>query len=164
MMPRLLASDNGLFDRFLLCLPCSIPVPLAQRIECSRRLKNTHLTSFHKIYERIYGIHNAADKVEYRLTEESLDVYVRHMGENPDEAATSQAMGKKDDKNIIRLAAVIHLFFSMIDQALNQRSEAIPDEISAQTMHAAISLASYFEKQRAILRQVRYLILLLFIC
>ena len=152
-MPRLLSSDNGLFDRFLLCLPRASPLPLAQRMECSEELRNTHLSSFNKIYERIYGIHNTGDRVEYRLAREALNVYVRHMGGNAGDVQP-QATGRKDDKNIVRLAAVIHVFFSLIEQALDQRSEPIAQDIGPSTIQAAISLASYFEKQRAILRQV----------
>lgn len=155
IMPRLVADSNGLLDRFLICLPPTTHLPINDRIECSKTLKNS-LVSFDKLYERIYAKHNTADKIKYCLEEEALDIYVKHTShENSSPQETCSASGNaKDDKNIIRLAAVIHVLFTMIDQALNQGVEDIPTKISARTMTAAIALAGYFEKQRAILRQV----------
>ena len=48
----------------------------------------------------------------------------------------------------------MHVLFSVMEQALNQRIDEIPRKIPARTINAAIALSSYFEKQRAILVQV----------
>ena len=88
--------------------------------------------------------------------EEALDIYVRHNQNNqsPQDGADGNA---KNDKNIIRLAAIIHVFFNILEQALDQRVQEVPIKISARTLTAAIALAGYFEKQRAILKQVNTL-------
>ena len=126
------------------------------RIEASKKLKETNLTSLEKLYERIYAKHNNSDNVVYSLEEEALDIYVRHSQNNqsPQDGADGNA---KNDKNIIRLAAIIHVFFDILEQALDQRVQEVPIKISARTLTAAIALAGYFEKQRAILKQVNTL-------
>lgn len=157
VMPRLVANKNGLLDRFLISLPATAPVALSTRMENSRTLKNSNLSSFGRIYDKICGKHNTGDQVKYSLSDEALDVYVRHMGEryNSQEGAAGAA-NSKDDKNIVRLAAVMHVLFKVMEHALNQRTDDIPRKIRARTMNAAIALSNHFEKQRAILVQVRF--------
>ena len=109
-MPKLVSNSNGLLDRFLVCLPSAKSSPISERIEASKKLKETNLTSLEKLYERIYAKHNNSDNVVYSLEEEALDIYVRHSQNNqsPQDGADGNA---KNDKNIIRLAAIIHVFF-----------------------------------------------------
>lgn len=76
VMPRLVANKNGLLDRFLISLPATIPVALSTRMENSRTLKNSNLSSFGRIYDKICGKHNTGDQVKYSLSDEALDVYV----------------------------------------------------------------------------------------
>ena len=88
----------------------------------------------------------------YSLEEEALDIYVR---QNQNNLSSDSSEGNaKNDKNIIRLAAILQVFFNVLEQALDQRVQEISATIPAQTMTAAIALAGYFEKQRAILKQV----------
>ena len=126
-------------------------------MENSRILKNSNLSSFDRIYDKIYGEHNTGDQVKYSFSDEALHVYVRHMDEsdNSQEGAAGAA-NSKDDKNIVRLAAVMHVLFTVMKHALNQRTDAIPRKIPGSTMNAAIALSNYFEKQRAILVQVTF--------
>ena len=154
VMPKLVANNNGLLDRFLICLPSTAPVSISVRMESSRNLRNTNLSSFERLYERIYAKHNTGDRVKYCLSREALDVYVRHMGENQTQEGAAANGHSKDDKNIIRLAAVMHVLYAVIGQALNQRTDDIPDKISESTLNEAIALSGYFEKERAILQQV----------
>ena len=86
-----------------------------------------------------------------------------HTSSSPDGQGISQPLhdqlqdssnNAKDDKNNIRLAAIIHVLCTLIELCLNQDAGDAPRKISARTMSAAIALAGYFEKQRAILRQV----------
>lgn len=154
-MPRLVANNNGLLDRFLILLPATTPVALSTRMDNSKILRYSNLSSFDRIYDKIYAKHNTGDQVQYSLSHEALDVYVRHMGENIPQEGAARAANSKDDNNIIRLAAVMHVLFSVMNQALNQRNDDIPKKIPTSTMNAAIALSSYFEKQRAILLQVR---------
>lgn len=155
IMPRLVTDSNGLLDRFLICLPPTTHVPINNRMECSRRLKDTRLASFDKLYEKIFAKHNTGEQTKYSLEEEALDMYVKHTNDENSSPQEDGGVGNaKDDKNIVRLAAVIHVLFTMIYQALNQSAEDLPGRISARTMSAAIALAGYFGKQRAILRQV----------
>lgn len=154
IMPRMVANDNGLLDRFLISLPSTAPVSISARMEGSRNLRNTNLTSFERLYERPYAKHNTADRVKYGLSQEALHVYIRHMSDSESQAVTATSGHSKDDKNIIRLAAVMHVLYSVMEEALNQRTEDIPSKISERTLNEAIALSSYFEKQRAILQQV----------
>ena len=155
-MPRLVANNNGLLDRFLFCLPSTIPVTISERMESSRNLRNTNLTSFDRLYDKIYAKHNTGDKVKYCLSQEALDVYITHVGDSPSQEDAATGGHSKDDKNIIRLAAVLHVLYSVMEQALNQRMEDIPDKIPERTLNEAIALSGYFEKERAILQQVGF--------
>ena len=152
VMPKLVSNSNGLLDRFLLCLPLVKSATMSERIEASKKLRETNLTSLEKLYERIYAKHNNSDKVIYSLEEEALEIYVFHSQNNL--SSDSSEGNAKNDKNIIRLAAIIHVFFNALEQALDQRVQEVSTKISAQTLTAAIALAGYFEKQRAILKQV----------
>ena len=102
IMLRMVANDNGLLDRFLISLPSTAPMSISARMEGSRKLRNTNLTSFERLYERIYAKHNTADRVKYGLSQEALDVYIRHMSDSKSQAVTSTSGHSKDDKNIIR--------------------------------------------------------------
>ena len=132
---------------------------MSERIEASKKIRETNLTSLEKLCERIYAKHNNSNKVIYSL-EEALEIYVFHSQNNL--SSDSSEGNAKNDKNIIRLAAIIHVFFNVLEQALDQRVQEVSTKISAQTLTAAIALAGYFEKQRAILKQVyTYLIIAL---
>ena len=48
----------------------------------------------------------------------------------------------------------MHVLYSVMEEALNQRNEDIPRKISERTLNEAIVLSGYYEKQRAILQQV----------
>lgn len=151
IMPRMVANDNGLLDRFLICIPPTEPTSLETRRDSSAELKDTNLSSFDRIYEQIFSTHRKADKVKYELSAEALDIYVKHVGES------NCGNGKgntKDEKNIVRIAAVIHVLFTLIDQALSKTTGVVPVQINRHVINTAISLALYFEKQRAIIRQV----------
>lgn len=159
IMPRLVANNNGLLDRFLICMPSTAPVSISERMESSRNLRNANLSSFKRLYEKIYAKHNTGDKVKYCLSQEALDVYVTHMGDSYSQEGTATSGHSKDDKNIIRLAAVMHLLYSVMEQALNQRTKDIPNKIPVRTLNEAIALSGYFEKEWAILQQVGFLFL-----
>ena len=137
VMPRLVANNNGLLHRFLILLPATAPVALSTRMDNSKILRNFNLSSFDRIYDKIYAKHNTGDQVKYSLSHEALDVNVRHMGENIPLEGAARATNSKDDKNIIRLAAVMHVLFSVINQALYQRNDDIPKKIPTCTMNAA---------------------------
>ena len=124
---------------------------ISERIEASKKLKETNLTSLERIHERIYAKHNNSDKVIYSLEEEDLEIYVRNSQNNL--SSDSLEGNGENDKNIIRLDAIIHVFFNVLEQALNQRVQENSTKISSQTLTAAIALPGYFEKQRAILKQ-----------
>ena len=87
----------------------------------------------------------------YSLEEEDLEIYVRNSQNNL--SSDSLEGNGENDKNIIRLDAIIHVFFNVLEQALNQRVQENSTKISSQTLTAAIALPGYFEKQRAILKQ-----------
>lgn len=159
IMPRLVANNNGLLDRFRICMPSTAPVSISERMESSRNLRNANLSSFERLYEKIYAKHNTGDKVKYCLSQEALDVYVTHMGDSYSQEGTATSGHSKDDKNIIQLAAVMHLLYSVMEQALNQRTEDIPNKIPVHTLNEAIALSGYFEKEWAILQQVGFLFL-----
>ena len=71
--------------------------------EANKKLKETNLTFLEKLYERIYAKHNNRDNLVY-LLEGALDIYVHH----------SQNGNAKNDKNIIRLAAIINVLFNLL--------------------------------------------------
>ena len=60
----------------------------------------------------------------------------------------------KDEKNIVRIAAVIHVLFTLIDQALTKTRAVVPQKINRHVLNAAIAISLYFEKQSAIICQV----------
>ena len=82
--------------------------------------------------DRIYAKHNTGDRVKYCLSREALDVYVSHMDDNQNQQGEAANGHSKDDKNIIRLAAVMHVLYTVIDQALNQRTDDISKTITFQ--------------------------------
>ena len=122
-MPRLVANDNGLLvDRFLICLPSTAPVSVAERMESSRNLRNTNFSSFERLYEKITQS-TTRETFKYRLSREALDAYVRHEDDSCSQEGTGKSGCSKDDKNIIRLAAVMHVLYSVMEQALHQKTE-----------------------------------------
>ena len=94
--------------------------PDLSTIHCSRNLRNTNLSSFERLYDRIYAKQNTGDRVKYCLSREALDVYASHMDDNQTQQGEAANGHSKDDKNIIRLVAVMHVLYTVIDQALNQ--------------------------------------------
>ena len=52
------------------------------------------------------------------------------MGEGNTQDGASGAANIKDDKNIVRPAAVIHVIFTVMENALNQRLTIFPGELS----------------------------------
>ena len=155
IMPRLVANDNGLLDRFLICIPPTDPTSLETRRDSSAELKASNLSSFDRIYEQIFAIHRKADKIKYELSAEALDIYVKHVGESNNGNGRGASSGNtKDEKNIVRIAAVIHVLSTLIDQALTKTTGVVPQKINRHVLNAAIAVSLYFEKQRAITRQV----------
>ena len=61
--------------------------------------------------------------MKYCLSDESLDVYIRHMGESNGQEGATAATSTKDDKSIIKITAVKHVLFAVMKQALNQRTD-----------------------------------------
>ena len=106
--------------------------PDLSTIHCSRNLRNTNLSSFERLYDRIYAKHNTGDRVKYCLSREALDVYASHMDDNQTQQGEAANGHSKDDKNIIRLVAVMHVLYTVIDQALNQRTDDISKKITFQ--------------------------------
>ena len=96
----MVANNNGLLNRFLISLPSTEPVSISARMEGSRNLRNNNLTSFERLYERIYAKHNTADRVKYGLSQEALDVYIRHMSDSESQAVTATSGHSKDDSSI----------------------------------------------------------------
>ena len=63
---------------------------------------------------------------------EALDVYASHKDDNQTQQGEAAYGHSKDDKNIIRLVAVMHVLYTVIDQALNQRTDDISKTITFQ--------------------------------
>ena len=77
------------------------------------------------------------------------------MGESNNGNGRGASSGNtKDEKNIVRIAAVIHVLFTLIDQAWTKATGVVPQQINRHVLNAAITVSLYFEKQRAIIRQV----------
>lgn len=70
--------------------------------------------------------------MKYCLSREALDVYASHMDDNQTQQGEAANGHSKDDKNIIRLVAVMHVLYTVIDQALNQRTDDISKKITFQ--------------------------------
>ena len=70
--------------------------------------------------------------MKYCLSREALDVYASHMDDNQIQLGEAANGHSKDDKNIIRLVAVMHVLYTVIDQALNQRTDDISKKITFQ--------------------------------
>lgn len=64
--------------------------------------------------EIIYAKHNMGNRVKYCLSREALDVYVRHMGDNQTQEGAAVNGHSKDDKNIIKLAPVMHVLYTVM--------------------------------------------------
>ena len=136
----MVANDNGLLDRFLICIPPTEPTSLETRRDSSAELKDTNLSSFDRIYEQIFSTHRKADKVKYELSAEALDIYVKHVGES------NCGNGKgntKDEKNIVRIAAVIHVLFTLINQALSKTTGVVPVQIIRQVIFVNLKILFY---------------------
>lgn len=116
IMPRLVANDNGLLDRFLICIPLTEPISLKTRRDSSAELKASNLSSFDRINEQIFAIHRKAEKIKYELSVGALDIYVKQVGESNNRNGRGASSGNtKDEKNIVHIAGVIHVLFNLID-------------------------------------------------
>ena len=63
----------------------------------------------------------------------------------------------KDDRHVIRLAAVLHVFNHVTEQKLNNDPATPPPTIiTCPTLERAIALTDYFAEQRTILDKVGY--------
>ena len=62
----------------------------------------------------------------------------------------------KDDRHVIRLAAVLHLLYDQLTKMFQGDDEPSPlsGEISLITLEQSIALCNYFTEQRRILDQV----------
>ena len=62
----------------------------------------------------------------------------------------------KDDRHVLRLAAVLHVVYDQLTKMLRGEDEPSPPsgEISLITLEQSIALCNYFTKQRRILDQV----------
>ena len=61
----------------------------------------------------------------------------------------------KDDRHVLRLAAVMHVFYGQLLNKLDRLpASSPPSVVSAETLKRAIALTHYFAKQRKVLDQV----------
>ena len=62
----------------------------------------------------------------------------------------------KDDRHVLRLAAVLHLFYDQLRKSL-AREPSLPPQVvvKSETLAQAVHLTRYFADQRKILDQVR---------
>ena len=68
------------------------------------------------------------------------------MSDRESQADTASSGHSKDDKNIIWVAAVRQMLYSVVEKALKQRTEDTPSKISERTLNKAIALSAYFKK------------------
>lgn len=70
-----------------------------------------------------------------------------------DENRTDEDVSK-EDRHVLRLAAVLHVVYDHIEKRLNREAASPPSfKVSENTLKRAIRLANYFTEQRKILDQ-----------
>ena len=68
------------------------------------------------------------------------------MGESNNGNGRGASSGNtKDEKNIVRIAAVIHVLFTLIDQAWTKATGVVPQQINRHVLNAAITVSLYFD-------------------
>ena len=61
----------------------------------------------------------------------------------------------KDDRHVLRLAAVLHVFYDQLQKRLSSEPASPPQAlVKKETLEQAINLTRYFAEQRKILDQV----------
>ena len=61
----------------------------------------------------------------------------------------------KDDRNVLRVAAVMHMFYGqLLNRLEGLPASSPPSVVSAETLKRAIALTHYFTEQRKVLDQV----------
>ena len=114
------------------------------------------------VYEGIFSFcHNENEVVKLQLDrggneafEAFLDKIAHTLNKQWEENRDTEDISK-DDRHVLRLSAVLHVFYDQLKKRLG-RLEASPPPavVRKDTLSQAIELASYFTEQRKILDQV----------
>ena len=86
-----------------------------------------------------------------------IDQIANRLNSHWEEGGTCVGNESKCDRHVLRVAAVLHVFMSVMAMKLNRREPLAPpsENIADSTVKAAIKLVGYFKDQMKILEQVR---------
>ena len=95
--------------------------------------------------------------LRYCLIIPKIDQIANRLNSHWEEGGTCVGNESKCDRHVLRVAAVLHVFMSVMAMKLNRREPLAPpsENIAYSTFKAAIKLVGYFKDQMKILEQVR---------
>lgn len=131
--------------------------------KCVKYKSEINVLYFRAVYSSIYGFsHSENGPASYALDDVANAAYERFIDAIA-ESLNSQWQRNlcnddvsKDDRHVLRLTAVLHVFYDQLKKAL--RGEDLtppPGVITITTLKQAIALCQYFTTQRRILDQVK---------
>lgn len=117
------------------------------------------------VYEDVYNFCHKEDEVlsltlsedGNKVYEEFVDEIARRLNEQWEDSSQPEESFSKADRHVIRLAAVLHIFYFHLHNRLKKNKASPPPlSIKVETLQQAIKLESYFASQRKVLDQVMY--------
>ena len=119
--------------------------------------------NYRALYSKIYEFSNSDNgPVTYTLSEAAnaryeafIDAIAASLNSQWQKNACPEDVSK-DDRHVLRLAAVLHVVYDQLTKMLRGEDEPSPPggEISLITLEQSIALCNYFTEQRRILDQV----------
>lgn len=123
-----------------------------------------HLFVFSRsVYENIYALcHDENDVVTLTLDatgneafEQFLDKISQTLNKQWEENDGSAEDVSKDDRHVLRLSAVMHMFYGqLLNRMQGLPASSPPSVVSANTVKQAIALTHYFAEKQKVLDQV----------
>lgn len=122
----------------------------------------TVLFNYRLIYENIYNFcHDENDVLALTLDVDgntAYEAFLDKIAETLNKQWEDQqecADVSKDDRHVLRLAAVLHIFYDQLQKRLSSEPASPPQAlVKKETLEQAITLTSYFAEHRKILDQV----------
>lgn len=147
-------SRNGFADRFLIYCSGREDVSIAEKEHFSNRLDELPITPLDSIYEKIYAEHNTSERTEYKLNQSAKECYQKFLEDSMEKSDA------KVDKNALKLALVLHVFYDRLKKALDTTVGTTERVITDRTMKMAISLCDTLSHVKTLMDLVSYFILI----
>lgn len=139
-----------------------LPRPFFPQKETRKKLYPFLSSPFRLVYQNIFAFsHRENELVTFTLDEEAnkvfedfVDTIAATLNRQWAENLCSEDISK-DDRHVLRLAAVMHVLYDQLEKQFNRSPNSPPPGvIKAVTVNRAIKLTEYFAQQRKVLDQV----------